>query len=230
MWGPVSRGRVLIGIALIVIATAVYLAYKAGWVDPGRQRFAQLELKLETLSAGNSDRAIVFVHGLDGDPIGTFTADGAPSWPALIQSDKRPFAGTTTPLSDWAIYAVDYRRVYASENNINEGARQIGGLLRSSGILARHNHIWFVTHSLGGLLVKRMLLIYNSERRDLPLSRVAGVFFLGVPAGGSELAALADDERAQALLTIIGRDYRVITDLQPHKASAFLGSLQADWK
>jgi hypothetical protein len=124
---------------------------------------------------------------------------------------------------------VDYRRVYASDNSIEEGARQIGALLRSSGILARHNHIWFVTHSLGGLLIKRMLLIFNSEGRALPLSRVAGVFFFAVPAGGSELAALADDARVQALLTIIGRDYRVITDLQPDRASAFLGSLEADW-
>jgi hypothetical protein len=231
----VSRSRAIIigiavfGVAVVAIGVAVYKAYKTGLVDPGRQRFAQLELKLETLSAGNSDNAIVFVHGLDGEPIGTFTADGAPSWPALLRSDKRPFAGGTPPLSDWAIYAVDYRRVYASDNNINEGARQIGGLLRSSGILARHNHIFFVTHSLGGLLVKRMLLIFNSERRDLALSRIAGVFFFGVPAGGSELAALAQDERAQALLTIIGRNYRAITDLQPEKASAFLGSLEEDW-
>jgi hypothetical protein len=208
----------------------VYVLYRAGWVDPGRRRFDQLELKLEPLNPRQqSDRAIVFVHGLDGDPIGTFTADGAPSWPSLLQSDKRPFAGVAPPLSDWAIYAMDYRRVYASENNINEGARQIGGLLRSSGILARHNHVWFITHSLGGLLVKRMLLILNAERRELALSRIAGVFFLGVPAGGSELAALAEDERAEALLTIIGRDYRVITDLQPDKASAFLGSLEEDW-
>src|SRR5262249_58808322 len=116
------------------------------------------------------------------DPIETFTADGSPSWPALLQSDKRRFAGTPPPLSDWAVYAVDYRRVYASDNNVNEGARQIGGLVRASGILARHNHVWFVTHSLGGILVKRMLLIFNSEHRDLALSRVAGVFFLGVPA------------------------------------------------
>jgi hypothetical protein len=132
-------------------------------------------------------------------------------------------------MSAYAIYALDYRRVYASQNNINEGARQIGGLLLANGLFERHNHVWFVTHSLGGLLVKRMLLIYNSERRERLLSRVGGVFFLAVPSGGSALADVAQDDLARVLLTVIGRNYRSITDLQPDKASAFLGSLEEDW-
>src|SRR4051794_20381850 len=79
--GRASAGRIL-GIvtvlAIAALAWAVYGLYRARWIDPGATRFANVELRLIPLSGGASDSAIVFVHGLDGDPVDTFKADGVP--------------------------------------------------------------------------------------------------------------------------------------------------------
>lgn len=190
------------------------------------------ELALRLLSRGTSDRAIVFVHGLDGDPVGTFTASGVPwSWADLIADDHDPFAGAEPPppLSAFALYTLDYREVYRSESNVAEAGAQIAGVLRRSGLFERHNHVWFVTHSLGGLMIKQALLEYAALHFDLLLRRVAGVFFLAVPSQGSAFADVASGELVQLLTSLFGRNYRVIKDLRPETAGAFLMTLERQW-
>ncbi len=189
------------------------------------------ELALKQISPGSADRAIIFVHGLDGDPESTFKATGAPSWPELMGQDSRPFVGVDPPPppSAYATYALDYRQVYRSEGNIAEGAQLIADYLIADGVFERHNHVWFITHSLGGMLMKRVLTIYDSPDYQRALRRVVGVFFLGVPSNGSVLAELPENDKARLLLELFGKNYRMIKDLRPEAAGAFLLVLEHDW-
>lgn len=229
---PASRtGLIALAIGAVALAgcasrpPVVAPASDAGVAAPG-------ELALRPLSKGSSDRAVVFVHGLDGDPVGTFTASGAVgSWADLMAGDHEAFAGADPPplLSSFALYTLDYREVYRSESNIAEAGAQIASVLRRSGLFERHNHVWFVTHSLGGLMIKQALLEYSAQRFDLLLRRVAGVFFLAVPSQGSPFADVASGDLVQLLTSLFGRNHRVITDLRPEMAAAFLMTLERQW-
>src|SRR5215475_9937403 len=57
---------------------------------------------------GNSDKVIIFIHGLWGDPKTSFAADGSPhSWPELIANDKRAMRAGP-PLSEYTVGALGY--------------------------------------------------------------------------------------------------------------------------
>lgn len=187
-------------------------------------------LALVPIHPGSGDVAVVFVHGLDGSPVGTFTGSDGP-WADVFEQDRRAFDGAEAPppLSTFASYTLDYRVVYKGNNTIEHAAQQVAELLQASDLFRRYNRVFFVTHSLGGILIKRTLLLYDDDGYDTLLNRVAGVFFMGVPAAGSPVANLAESTVGAFLTSIIGKRYRVVTDLRPDTAAAFLGSLERSW-
>lgn len=189
-------------------------------------------VRLVPLKEIETDRAIVFVHGLDGDPVTTWKSrrDG-PSWADLIASDSRAYPGESPPLSldKFSIYTLDYRALYASEATIQEAAVHIADRLSSEPLFKRYNHVWFVAHSLGGILIKKVLIIYSEQDRDALLDRTAGVFLFGVPTRGSPLAEAWAVERFAVLTWVIGRRYNVVKDLRPESATAFLDSMENSW-
>ncbi len=213
-----------IGVAACVIGIAVW---RWGWSD----RIPPDAFKLIPMHQVVTDRAIVFIHGLDGDPIETFRAKGYPSWFELMKADQQPFPNDNQapPLSGFAIYSLDYRRVFVSHNTIEQAAVQIADLLQSDGIFRRYNHVFLVTHSLGGVLLKRVTMLYAEREYRGVIRRIAAVFLLAVPSRGSPLANLAASDIGEALSVSIGKRYRMVDDLQPERASAFLDSQENSW-
>jgi protein SERAC1 len=140
----------------------------------------------------NSQRRgdVVFIHGLNGDARTTWHPEGQPKdfWPDWIGADianigvwsigyevnSFGWAGSTMPLADRAVNALF--------------------LLDTDGI-GTERPVVFITHSLGGLLVKEMLrkATDNSvpEGRQLA-ERTRGVIFLSTPHTGSDLASFVD--------------------------------------
>ena len=157
--------------------------------------------------------AIVFVHGILGNASETFAANGRRPWPEWIGSDSRLKA---------PVYVLSLS--YASEplqraSTIQEIATRLRAKLQvDRQIFERYDKVVFVTHSMGGLVVRRLLLQLS---RDDPkaFERVAGVFFLAVPAGGSDLASGAS--------WISGNPQ--FGNMRPEDANVFLQADADDW-
>ncbi len=134
---------------------------------------------------------VVFVHGLMGDPLTTWTAraaDGTPcSWPQWIADDFPEVAvwsvGYPTTVSKWI-----GRSMPLSETAIN-----IADLLLTKPVGVDRPMI-FVGHSLGGLVIKKMILdsASDSRPRNKPLANnTRAIMFLATPHTGSDVPALA---------------------------------------
>jgi pimeloyl-ACP methyl ester carboxylesterase len=133
---------------------------------------------------------IVFVHGLNGDARATWHPEGQAeeSWPKWLCEDipeikvwsvgyeasSFGWKGSTMPLADRAVNALVLLETYG---------------------IGKEKPVVFITHSLGGLLVKEMLRKATnnsvSEGRQLA-EHTKGVVFLSTPHSGSDLANFVD--------------------------------------
>jgi hypothetical protein len=128
---------------------------------------------------------VVFVHGIQGDPRGTWTNKNGGFWPYWLAEDNAGLAvwsaGYKAAISEWAGTAMP----------LFDRANNVLAELQAAGIGGRP--ICWVTHSMGGLLVKKMLRNADSiaaEFRSLS-DATRGVVFIGTPHTGSDLASLA---------------------------------------
>jgi hypothetical protein len=144
-----------------------------------------------TISANNGCADVIFVHGLTGDPVDTWSSEGTneeegPYWPRWLAADlpHLNFYTLGYPASLFAQWAKKEMNLYQRAKNVLE-------------ILAAYDFgnrpLVFVCHSLGGLLVKQILRTAK-ESADGAWHKVAdnccGVLFLATPHSGSNLADL----------------------------------------
>jgi predicted alpha/beta hydrolase family esterase len=108
-----------------------------------------------TISAHGGCADVIFVHGLTGDPVDTWSSDGVTEkegsyWPRWLVTDlpHLNFYTLGFPASLFAQWAKKEMNLYQRSKNVLE-------LLASYDFGARP--IVFVCHSLGGLLVKQIL-------------------------------------------------------------------------
>jgi pimeloyl-ACP methyl ester carboxylesterase len=144
-----------------------------------------------TISAQGGCADVIFVHGLTGDPVDTWSSDGVieqegPYWPKWLLTDlpHLDFYTLGFPASLFAQWA-------KKEMNLFQRAKNVLELLAAYGFGSRP--IVFVCHSLGGLLVKQILRTAK-ESTDDAWHKIAdncrGVLFLATPHSGSSLADL----------------------------------------
>lgn len=133
---------------------------------------------------------VVFVHGLNGDAHTTWHPEGQPEqfWPKWIGED----------LPDVEIWSVSYPvNAFAWQGSsmpLADRAINILGSLKTNGI-GTNRPVVFITHSMGGLLVKEMLRKATDgsvpEGEELAHS-TRGVVFLSTPHSGADLANFVD--------------------------------------
>ncbi|RDA90164.1 hypothetical protein CP533_0525 [Ophiocordyceps camponoti-saundersi (nom. inval.)] len=186
---------------------------------------------------------IVLVHGLNGSPQKTWTASNGVFWPLdLLPASLR---GTPANILTYGFNADVYSRKHdgggggsASDNFIHQHAQTLVTsltLFRRGEGTSRNGIIW-VCHSLGGILVKRALLYSNDVRtlhhedyRSIYVSTF-GIFFLGTPHTGSDVATwglvlqgMADAvvprklfESESVLLKTLKRDSETLSNINNH--------------
>lgn len=135
---------------------------------------------------------VLFIHGLDGDPRGTWTNSAGGFWPQWLV-DLFP---------DVAVFTVEYGAGLTSFQRdpgltVGERARTILDLLAVNGLMDG-TPIILIVHSMGGLIVKQMLRISreahghpddDQQRLGRFWSDVRGILFLATPHMGSRLAS-----------------------------------------
>tara|TARA_R110002074_G_C12548406_1_gene666351 strand:+ start:219 stop:1439 length:1221 start_codon:yes stop_codon:yes gene_type:complete len=128
---------------------------------------------------------VVFVHGLTGNHNDTWTHKSGSFWPRWLAEDFQTIN----------VYSAGYDSSIFASLSKGDGASLVDRatmlLDRLASRKAPNTPILFVTHSLGGLVVKQMLRRSqdaSSHRRSRLCENVKGVVFLATPHQGTHLA------------------------------------------
>jgi len=131
---------------------------------------------------------VIFVHGLGGDGKETWTGGSDAYWPLWIFED----------LKTTEVWTLEYpASMFGSANGslvISDQAKQVLDLLASASIGKRP--LIFVTHSLGGLLVKQLLrtaVELHKPDWEVIAANTKGVLFIATPHSGSSIARFASN-------------------------------------
>ena len=162
---------------------------------------------------------VIFVHGLNGNPREYWFPPGEPDkfWPAWVGED----------VSDVGVWSLGYENAALKPRQISLVSKllQRGFAMpledRADNVLLRleSDHIGerplvFITHSMGGLLIKEVLRTANDSpnpRRKAIVEQTRGVCFIATPHIGSDLA-----KWASYFKTLLGTSV-AMAELRPHE-------------
>ena len=130
----------------------------------------------------NSDFDVIFIHGLGGDKYTTWENENGESWQNWLAQDYNA--------SVWSIaYGANKTNWIEDDMSLDKTADFMLGTLKNQGIGKKP--YMFVVHSLGGLLVKKILLKANVYGEYKELSDMCkSIVFFAVPHTGSGWANL----------------------------------------
>src|ERR1700676_1643366 len=125
-----------------------------------------------------NQRVIVFVHGMFGGVEDTWTNSQTHAyWPKLLLSDPR--------FNDSDVYVASYASPrFGNTMNVEEIAKSLESRLANDEVF-QHREVVFVCHSLGGLVVQQLLLLYPRYAKQVPF-----IYFFSTPESGSQIAKL----------------------------------------
>lgn len=132
---------------------------------------------------------VVFVHGLSGDRVTTWTSQNGAFWPQWLKDE----------FSHVNVYLAGYDSTAFAGILLGSGASiQDLATTLADGLISQPRQaeaIVLITHSLGGLIVKQMLrrCADSADGRFQNLAKkVRAVVFLGTPHQGAQLATALD--------------------------------------
>jgi pimeloyl-ACP methyl ester carboxylesterase len=132
-------------------------------------------------AAPHAKVAVVFVHGVFGDTLGTWTNDNGETFFRLLRA--QPDVG---PQLDIFAFGFTSNMFERGSFDIREAANKLHDSLQYKGVL-NYPTVVFVAHSMGGLVVLRDLL----TRREL-LDKVPLIVLYATPQEGAQIALIAD--------------------------------------
>lgn len=168
---------------------------------------------------GKSDTIVIFVHGLRGDPTSSFrNPQTNKTWAELMQSDRKRHRNAPA-LADHSIGYISYPAGEDDRLSIPEITTRSIFFLEEAGVLDVYKKIVFVTHSLGGLLVKDMITT-AWKRNNALAGKTQAVFLISVPSKGAPIANWVDAVSKSPL----------VADAKSIDVSSFLKRLDGDWE
>ncbi len=137
-------------------------------------------------SSKKKSKLIVFVHGIFSSPEDTWgNVTSGNTWPHLAKSDER--------FSEFDYYLIKYHTTYfTNAQMIHEIAIREMDALKDSDEFTQYKEIYFITHSMGGLVAKSLLTHLNRGDDVGLLRRVKAIIFLGTPSQGASEAVLGN--------------------------------------
>ncbi|WP_166786865.1 NACHT domain-containing protein [Jeotgalibacillus salarius] len=136
---------------------------------------------LKVRQEGNKS-AIIFVHGLRGDPYETWTKKGSNSLPEMFTEDET--------YDHYDVFTFGYNTGFIFKR---QHFKEVSKLLYTEvkAKLDDYDVFYFITHSMGGIIVQNMLTEQVEHRNKDFLEAVNGVVYLAVPFLGSSIATTA---------------------------------------
>jgi len=153
-------------------------------------------------------RVIVFVHGIFGSSRDTWSCSPRISWPNLLKDDDTH--------KDSDIYVVGYDTPYfGNRMTIDEIVSNLKSRLDSDAVFTKHREVVFVAHSLGGLIVQKLLLTHRETSKQVPF-----IYFYSTPETGAQIAALGHVFSSDPLLR----------EMFPGDSNDYLLGLESEWR
>ena len=157
----------------------------------------------------NAETAIVFVHGIFGGAVGTWTNTSSKNyWPEMLKNDGT-FKGSD-------IYVYSYASPLLGPGlTIDELIENMRLVLNEAEIFQKHKRVIFVCHSMGGIITRGFLKRYSIYAPQVPL-----IYFFATPTSGSHVTELAKflSENPQ------------LHGMLPAGADTYVTNLQRDWR
>jgi hypothetical protein len=150
----------------------------------------------------------VFVHGIFGSSTTTWSCSSSTTWPKLLKTDDA--------FQNSDIYVAGYDTPYHGNTmTIDEIVSNLKNRLDSDEVFSKHREVVFVAHSLGGLIVQKLLLTY----RNLA-GKVRFIYFYSTPQTGAQIAQLGNVFSSDPLLK----------QMLPGDSNDYLLSLENEWR
>jgi len=160
---------------------------------------------------GKNKKLVVFVHGVNGDMdatwLNTYTGE---SWPKLMKSDP--------DFSQFDVFVYGYYTpLLMHASGIKDIADRLSQQLKDKKIFSSYDEVDFITHSMGGIITKRMLNTLRPEPDTL--QRIHCVIYLAVPSNGADLAGVAS-------WISLNPQFK---SMSPDDVGSFLQTTEDDW-
>ncbi|EDN69302.1 SesB [Beggiatoa sp. PS] len=175
----------------------------------------QPELKLIYEDKGKHKRIIIFVHGLKGDPETSFG-----DWPKLIKEDDKEERGQLA-LSTYAVATFGYPAGWNDGFSLVDVKNSLLEALEDTRIFDDYKQIFFICHSLGGLVIKSLLIELKDDFPEY-FQKIAAIFLIATPSQGSPLANWI----SFLPKFLVGR---LVPDLQTIENNSYLQELENRW-
>ena len=186
--------------AVIGTVAVVYGAIElANWriISIGRSPFDVRVAYVGGQAPYNKPVAVVFVHGIFGTREDTWLNEGK-SFPALLASDPEFQEQANVYLFEY------FTPKFGSAATIGGLAGQLRGRLEDDRVFEDHKSVVFLSHSMGGLVVRQYLLTKHD------LGKVVMLYFYATPTNGSELTttaqAISSNPQLRGMLPLEGND------------------------
>jgi len=157
----------------------------------------------------NKDSVIVFVHGVFGGGVGTWTnATSHAYWPTLLADDDA--------FRSADIYVYSYSSPYLNQSyTIDELIENMRLMLANAEIFNKHKRVIFLCHSMGGIIVRGFLKRYPQNAMQVPL-----IYFFSTPTAGAHVTQLMD---------FLTRNPQ-LRGMLPPNSGEYVTDLQHDWR
>lgn len=140
--------------------------------------------------------AIVFIHGIWGSADTWKNAETGKSWLALIREDS--------DLSDFDIFRLDYATMFANSGPSAEVILE--SMVTALGPVLKRDYrsVQFITHSLGGLILRGYIVHLKSKTMHRDLSKIRLGLLMASPGRGSYWGDVARVFSESSALRILG--------------------------
>jgi triacylglycerol esterase/lipase EstA (alpha/beta hydrolase family) len=195
---PRSRVRLLFGlITIVAVVMAVVLAGRRliPFID-------RLPFRIESEYVGhpphNKPIVVVFVHGIFGTKNDTWM-NHRESFPTLLATDPSLEKNVDVFFFEY------FTPKFSTAASIVGLADQLRGSLDDHGVFEDHQQVVFLSHSMGGLIVRQFLLTKRDRVAKVPM-----LYFYATPTNGSELTTIAkqisSNPQLRGMLPLEGND------------------------
>lgn len=162
---------------------------------------------------------LVFVHGFLGSAENSFYDEEEEKYLYERMNNATRQHGLGEFSEDFDVAILEYPASFCSNFTISEIVSYVKADFLASEIYKRYSRIIFISHSLGGIITKRLILSLEDE----PSNNIAGAIFLGTPSEGALLADIAN------FIPFFPDGCRLIDDLKSISGNSILQDTRERW-